>query len=309
MPAERVTGLTAAAKALFVAGAAADVPCLVIVPTDADVEQLTSDARFFLAAMEGLSEADLTRSVLPLPSPEVDPYRGLAPHFQVSSARARALHAIATGAARIVVASAGALLPRVSGPHRLVATSLDLTPGYEISPTDLGALLVDAGYTREDPVDQHGEYCVRGGVVDFFPAGDDFPVRIEFIGDDIESIRRYDPSTQRSIVSLDRAGVVPLRDLLDAGMSDVAADRSATLLDYITRGKSWRVFTSEPEDVRDRAEKKLEQLRHSYDEAVKRLLSTLVPPVDEIVVTLDAIAPMFERATSLEELGVEGGGT
>ncbi len=90
---------------------------LLVVPTDADVETLTSDARFFLAALEGLTDTEVERAVLPFPSHEVDPYRGLAPHFDIASARARALHALATGKARLVVASAAALLPRVSAPE------------------------------------------------------------------------------------------------------------------------------------------------------------------------------------------------
>jgi transcription-repair coupling factor (superfamily II helicase) len=304
-PAARVAGLSSSAKALYVAGAAAEGPCLVVVPSDADAEQMTADARFFLAVLEGLSDAELSRVVLPFPSPEVDPYRGLAPHFQVSSTRARALHALATGAARIVVASAGGLLPRVSAPARLISTSMELAPGIDISPLDLGALLAEAGFSRQDPVDQHGEYCVRGGVVDFFPAGDDFPVRIEFIGDTIESIRRYDPATQRSVESLDRAGVVPLRDQLDAGMSDVAADRSATLLDYVTRARTWSVFLSEPEEVRTRAQKRVEQLESSYAEAIKRLPDTLVPTPGELIQPLDRFAPLLDRALQLDELGVE----
>jgi transcription-repair coupling factor (superfamily II helicase) len=280
----------------------------VIVPSDADAELLTSDARFFLSALEGLSDADVSRAVLPFPSPEVDPYRGMTPHFQVSSARARALHALATGHARIVVASAGGLLPRVSAPARVISTSMELAPGIEIPPHDLGALLADAGYRREDPVDQHGEYCVRGGVVDFFPAGDDFPVRVEFIGDSIESVRRYDPTTQRSIETLDRAGVMPLRDQLDEGLSDVRADRSATLLDYLTRGRAWSVFISEPEDVTVRAAKRIEQITGSYEDALARLPGTLVANPDELIVPLDHFAPLLEHAVSLEELGIESPG-
>ncbi len=90
-----------------------------MVPTDADVERMTADARFFLAALEGLSDAEVERAVLPFPSHEVDPYRGLAPHFDIASARARALHALRSGTARLVIASAAALLPRLSAPARL----------------------------------------------------------------------------------------------------------------------------------------------------------------------------------------------
>ena len=105
------------------------------------------DARFFFAALEGLSDAEVERVVLPFPSHEVDPYRGLAPHFEIASARARALHALASAAhpARLIVASAAALLPRVSAPGRLGAVSLTLTPGQDISPIDLGDLLAAAG--------------------------------------------------------------------------------------------------------------------------------------------------------------------
>src|SRR5688572_29035568 len=176
---------------------AQDGPVVLVVPTDPDVEQMTADARFFLSAMKGLSDAQVEQAVLPFPSQEVDPYRGLAPHLEVASARARALHALASGTAKVVVASARALLPRVSDPARLREAGLMLAPGLEISPQDLGSRLADAGFAPEDPVDEHGEFCVRGGVVDFYPAADAQPIRLEFIGDIIESIRRYDAATQR----------------------------------------------------------------------------------------------------------------
>src|SRR5207237_785144 len=82
------------------AAAAARETVVLIVPTDADAEQLTSDARFFLSAVDGLSDADAAQVMLPLPSHEVDPYRGLSPHFDIASARARALYALSPRSAR-----------------------------------------------------------------------------------------------------------------------------------------------------------------------------------------------------------------
>ena len=224
--ARAVSGLSPAAKALYAAaaasresaarpGAAADQLVVVVVATDADVEQMTGDVRFFLGALEGASEAAVEQSVLGVPSHQVDPYRAIAPHFRVASARARALHALATGTARVIVASAAALLPRVSAPERLLAASVELKPDLDIAPTDLADLLSDAGFTREDPVDAHGEFCVRGGVVDVFPAGEPQPVRLEFVGDTIESIRRYDPASQRSVESLERVVIAPLREVFE----------------------------------------------------------------------------------------------
>ena len=126
------TGLTPAAKAFWIAGSASDDArnefVLAVVPTDRDVEQVASDIRFFLGGLEGLSADELENAVLPFPSQEVDPYRGLAPHLRIASARARALHAMATGQARVVVASAAALAPRVSPPDAIVALALDLKP-------------------------------------------------------------------------------------------------------------------------------------------------------------------------------------
>ena len=121
---------------------------------------------------------------------------------------------VAEKTARLIVASAAALLPRVSPPAKLKAVSLTLAPGQDVSPTGLGDLLAAAGYTRQDPVDENGEFCVRGGVVDFYPAGAREPIRLEFVGDTIESIRSYDPATQRSTAALDQAAIAPLQDLV-----------------------------------------------------------------------------------------------
>src|SRR5439155_9959766 len=154
-------------------------------PSDGEIEEAVEDVTFFLAALQGMSGAGADRAVLPFPSHEVDPYRGLQPHVGVTSARARALHAVGSREVRVIVASAPALLPRMSAPRRLMSAALDLKPGQEIAPTDLAELLVDAGFTREDPADEHGEFAVRGGIVDIFPAGEAQPVRLEFIGDTI----------------------------------------------------------------------------------------------------------------------------
>jgi len=251
-PVPAVSGLTASAKALYVAAAAHGLPhgvVLYVVPSDAELDEAIADVCFFVSALEGLSPEAADRAVLPFPSHEVDPYRGLAPHVGVTSARARALHAITYRTARVIVASAPSLLPRVSAPDRLRRASIDLKPGQDLSPIDLAELLVDAGFTREDPADEHGEFAVRGGILDVFPAGENQPVRLEFIGDTIESLRRYDASTQRSIETIDQLSIVPLRDVLTAGPkivgtheADPETDRSATLFDYLAQTKDYRVI-------------------------------------------------------------------
>jgi transcription-repair coupling factor (superfamily II helicase) len=206
-PVGRLTGLTSAATAYHAAAVAQESIVFLVVPTDADVEQMIADARFFLSAMKGLADAEAVGQVLPFPSQEVDPYRGLTPHLQIASARARALSALATGSARLVVASARALLPRLTDPRRLAETSLTLRPGLDISPQELGERLARAGFSPQDPVDEHGEFFVRGGIVDLYPASEIQPVRLEFIGDIVESVRRYDAATQRSLMALSQVDV------------------------------------------------------------------------------------------------------
>ena len=307
-PARSVSGLTPSAKALFVAAAAHAQPngvVLYVVPGDGDLEETCADVSFFLAALEGLTPAATERAVLPFPSHEVDPYRGLAPHIGVTSVRARALHAIAQGTARVVIASAAAILPRVTPPDRMLAASLALKPGQDISPIDLAELLVDAGFTREDPADEHGEFALRGGIADIFPAGETHPVRLEFIGDTIETLRTYDPSTQRSIAPIDQVAIVPLRDVLQD-------NRGATVFDYLSRASASRIIVSERDEVDANATKLLEQVQQSYetiassgrthgDEDAVAVGAELAPPSDEDAVGAE-LAPFSDEDTVGAEL-------
>jgi transcription-repair coupling factor (superfamily II helicase) len=298
-PGRPVAGLTSAAKAFYAAAAASREKVVLVVPSDADVEQLTADLRFFLGALDGLSEAEAAHVVLPFPSHEVDPYRGLAPHFDIASARARALYGLADGSARVVIASAAALLPRLSPPARLRGTGLLLRPGDDISPLDLVDRLVEAGYRREDPTDEPGEFSARGGVVDFYPAGARQPIRLEFIGDTIESLRTYDASTQRSTGPLDQAAIVPLQELLaDAD----TPDRSATIVEYFTSARPV-VFVSEPDEVRAALAKLRTQIDDSYGETALR--NQTAPPPESLVIGPDDVAELLERGTPLQTLAVE----
>ena len=236
-------GLTPAAKAL--AAVSATRPgtgiTLLVVPSDRDVEQMTADARFFYAALESASDAAVEHAILPLPSIQVDPYRGMTPHFRVAAARARALHAAAAGSTRLIVASAAAMLPRVSRHERLLQASIELRAGTAIEPQLLAELLVDAGFTREDPVDEHGAFTIRGGIVDVFPAADVEPVRIEFVGDMVETMRRFDPATQRSTGATDQVHIIPARERFDETL--------VSIVDFLSASQRLQIVVSEYEQV------------------------------------------------------------
>jgi len=299
-----MAGLSPAAKGFVVAAAATGAPVVVVVPTDGAVEQMVADVRFFLGALDGSSDDELRQRVIRFPSHEVDPYRGLSPHFDVVAARGRALYTLCTGSVRVVVVAAAGLLPRLSSPERLLAAGIRLEIGSLLEPPDLGDLLADAGFTPEDPVDSHGEFCVRGGVVDFFPPGDEQPIRVEFAADRLESLRRFDPATQRSTQSLDWAEVLPLRELFELepeqGSVSLDVDRSAWLFDYLTGVAGLRFYLSEADESRSMVQKQLQLAAAGFAAARKR--GDVVPPPDEIFVKWSVIDKYLESATRLEQL-------
>jgi transcription-repair coupling factor (superfamily II helicase) len=295
-----LAGLTPASKALaaVVSARAHSSVTLLVAPTDKDVEQLTSDARFFYASLEGCSEEATDRAVLPLPSLQVDPYRGMTPHFRVAAARARALAGAAGGSAKLLVASAAALLPKVSAPERLLRAALELRAGAEIDPQALADLLVDAGFTRADPVDEHGSFTIRGGIVDVFPASDSEPVRLEFVGDMVETLRRFDPTTQRSTAPVDYVSIVPVRERFED-------DDALSLFDFLAAAHGMRVIVSEHEQVEQQARTVRNQLDASYEAAGLRGPVVAAPPADAFS-TWDAIDARLHAARRFEELAIDG---
>jgi len=300
---DQFDGLTAPVKALAAAMHARTAPVIVVVPGDRDIDPFVTDARFFLGALEALATQDVERAVLSFPSEEVDPYRGLLPHFDVAAARAKALHGMARGDARIIVASVAALFPRLSPPDRVTHATIDLRPGEDFPLDDLRARLAEAGFSPEDPVDEHGEFCIRGGVVDVFPAGDMYPLRIEFVGDTVESIRRFDPSTQRSVQTVDHALIVPVREHVSDASADglAVSDRSATIFDYTIR-RNMRWFVSEVDAVDTAGLKHDALLTNSYADALLR--NPIAPEPGTIAVEWPVIVDRLANAIRLEELAL-----
>ena len=305
-----VSGLTPSAQAFAAAVFAGAGPLVLVVPRDRDVEPMTGDARFFLAALDGLTQEEAGHAVLPFPSPEVDPYRGIAPHLGVASSRARALVALARRDARVVVASAPALLPRLSPPARLLHAAVELRVGGPCDPTELADQLAEAGFAPADPVEAHGEFCGRGGVVDIFPAGEEYPIRAEFAGDSVESIRRFDPSTQRSVATLDQVAIRPLIDQLD-GDGDVIAmdgevastpDRSATFAEYV-RAAGARFVVTGPQETADRLRESVAQLRAARIRAEER--GDPAPPHEALAVDDEEANGWFDGAATIDPLEVD----
>jgi transcription-repair coupling factor (superfamily II helicase) len=297
-PLQRLSGATPPVRALAVAAGAkrAGGTLLLVVPTDADIEATVADIAFFLSVLEGSATATVERQVLPFPSTQVDPYRGFQPHLKVASARARVLHSLANGSARVVVASAAALLTKVPDPATILLSSCDITPGVDIDPVVLASTLVLGGYEPADPVDAHGEFGRRGGILDVFPAGEELPIRIEFIGDTVESIRRFDPGTQRSVETLDRFGIVPVRE----GQSEI----KSSIFEFL-RTRDAQIWVAEPTDVQSNVEAAWEQVGTSYADALERSKTpTVIAPLEEVVLSADEVAAQLASAVVVEELAI-----
>lgn len=157
---------------------------------------------------------------LVLPPMDVLPGQGLAPHAEICQQRALALWRLAVERVPITIAPVASALLRLHPPEFYRQLAVRLSVGEEACLEDVVAHLESVGYQRRDPVEMVGEYAVRGGILDIFPAEAAHPVRIEFFGDQIESMRRFDPETQRSIVRTDQCLVLPM----------IEQPRSSTLL-------------------------------------------------------------------------------
>src|SRR5262249_45051166 len=141
--------------------------------------------------------------VVELPALEVDPYRGLSPHPEAASARSQALWHMRGDGPRIVVASARAAALRLPRPEIYGASCIELMRNEDVAPERLREQLTDAGYVEDDPVTEPGEFSLRGGILDVFTPQLGDPVRLEFFGDRLESLRSFDVETQRSIATLE----------------------------------------------------------------------------------------------------------
>jgi len=205
----RVSGLTPTAKALLLVllQKVTERPLIVVVPDNHVLEE-------FVPVLQAFSELVGTEpeSVVALPTRDVLPFQNLSPHPEIQEERAVALWKIATGAVSIVVSPIAATALRLRSAEYYADLARVLRRGETLDPEPLLRHLNTVGYTSTDVVEMPGEYALRGGILDVYPPEADRPLRIEFFGDEIESIRKFDPATQRSSHPADEAVLLPLTE-------------------------------------------------------------------------------------------------
>ena len=184
----------------------------VVTQSNRDLEPWEGDLRFWYCALAGKKSCE--NEVVILPSSESDPYAGASPHPDTLERRALTLWRLARHTQDFVLLTARALARRTVTPNEITQAGVLLSRGDSLAPEDLVDQLVAAGYVREDPVGAVGEFSMRGGILDVWSPGQERPVRIEFFGDEIDSIRGFDPETQLSTSQLSAIEIVPMREVL-----------------------------------------------------------------------------------------------
>src|ERR1700689_5159574 len=206
----RVSGLTATARALYIPlmARAAKQPVIVVVADNKAAEALEPMLKAGCELTGAVDPAEVAR----LPAHDVLPFENLSPHPDVQEQGASALWKLATGAVSILIAPVESAALRLFDREYYAGLAVTLKRGEEVDVEVLTAHLASVGYAQMDLVEMPGQFTRRGGILDVYSPEADRPVRIEFFGDEIETIRKFDPETQRSQSGLDETQLLPLTE-------------------------------------------------------------------------------------------------
>lgn len=241
MPIVSLNGLTSIASKAFVLSkiqAAARKTFVIITDGNKELESWECDLEFFRNSIQNSkfkikndnpSLVTHHSPLLTLPSFETDVYSGVSPHAETQETRALTLWNLAQNQPDFLVVSAKSLAMKTLAPDEMKNLGTILKRDEDFSPDELIEKLVASGYVREDPLKNVGEFSVRGGILDVWSPTMENPVRLEFFGDTVDSIREFDAETQLSIGQLKEVSIAPMREF------------AATQKDF----KDWAFFAEE----------------------------------------------------------------
>ncbi|MQP75529.1 transcription-repair coupling factor [Stenotrophomonas sp. MYb238] len=296
-------------------------PLLLVARDNHGAQQLVADLQTLLGS-------ETTLPVLPFPDWETLPYDQFSPHPDIISQRLAALHRLPTLARGIVVVPVQTLLQRLAPLSHIVGGSFDLQVGQRLDMDAEKRRLESAGYRNVPQVMDPGDFAVRGGLLDVYPMGAGAPLRIELLDEDIDSIREFDPESQRSLDKVSAVKMLPGREVPvdEASLSKVMATlrerfdvdtrrsplyqdlkagvlpsgseyflplffaRTATLFDYLPEG----FLTVVAPGVGEAADAFWEQTRGRYEQRRHDIERPLLPP-EEIYQSPDSLREQFNR--------------
>ncbi len=188
---------------------------LVVTRSTENAIRLEQAIRFFLnlpPEEDGATTTEDGLELLSLPDWETLPYDLFSPHQDITSRRIRTLHRLPSTQHGILVVPARTLMHRLAPPSYLQGNTLLLKTGQTLNIDSWRMQLEAAGYHHTENVYEHGEYAVRGAILDIYPMGSNLPYRIDLFDDEIETLRTFDPETQRSIDRIDQIELLPAHE-------------------------------------------------------------------------------------------------
>ncbi|CUH96484.1 hypothetical protein P22_2574 [Propionispora sp. 2/2-37] len=197
-----IYGVTASQKSLMLSAAFKAMPrtMVVVAGTHETIDQLERDLSTLLPDVE----------VVEMPVVDVVNFTVTAKSTELFARKMNVLGRIARGENIIVLVTAQAAIQKVPPRREFLNSRLTLGVGEEVNREQLLAGLVALGYERVDQVEGLGQFCARGGIVDVFAVNHDLPLRLELFGDEIDSLREFEPATQRSVNNLQQLDILPL---------------------------------------------------------------------------------------------------
>lgn len=206
-------------------------PCVVVFPEALDAERCLQALTFFLES-GALKENTPDARIHCFPAYDLSPLTGLSPHKEVVSQRIESLYALCNEGNAIVITSLEAALHEILPKNAFIKAIEYLETGEEAERDAIIRKLEAAGYQRTSLVEEKADYSVRGNVIDLFPPLHPLPVRMEFWGDQIESIRHFDPLSQRSKKVLKELVILPANEII----MDEAGIRRARSMGRLPKG-------------------------------------------------------------------------
>jgi transcription-repair coupling factor (superfamily II helicase) len=314
-----LSGLHDVAKALVAAYLTHELrrPAFFVTDSNRRAEALAETVRFFSSVFPGISGGIAT-----LPAFDTLPWESQSPHPDILERRAATLFRLTDGQVSLVIAPVQAALWRYQDATLYLSLARTLTKDAEVPLEEFIAHLAGVGYTRTEMVELPGQFAMRGGIVDVFSAEAPRPVRIELLGDTVESVREFDPRTQRSIAPVQRTTLLPLTEWNVATL--VGATQSAapsweatsffgpseqsgqsSLFELAESSLKPVVFLDEPQNLRDAAEKHLAQATAIYE----RHGSATAPSASHFFLNEEEFAAALAKTSQahLEQLAVNIG--
>jgi transcription-repair coupling factor (superfamily II helicase) len=322
-----LSGLHDVAKALLAAYLTHTLrrPAYFITSSNRRAEALAETLRFFAGIFPGKTGAatGLAGEVATLPAFDTLPWESQSPHPDILERRAATLFRLADGQVSLIIAPVVAALWRYNDPYLYLSLARTLTKDSEIPHEELIGHLASVGYTRTEMVELPGQFAVRGGIIDFFSPEAQRPVRVELLGDTVESVREFDPRTQRSIAPVNRTTMLPLTEWAVPAAAQfepttavpwethsffgpAGQEKQTSLFELAESSLRPLVFLDEPQSLREIADKHLAAAKGNYD----RHGQANAPEVSNYFWTADELTQSLEKTSQvhLEQLGLAHAG-